>query len=555
MNTNQPQIRARMGTIDPIKRDGRFVLQGERSWILSGDDAQITAAAVALGRLCERIQDTLLLTFGNSVGRIAIPGLGTVEIVSGKWDETHFEQMLVELTDEASGLPFLENQPTGFPYDRSVLAREDIPYHLFVYLRHILSPIAPRDTQLLPALQAVVQQPYEHFESIRRTVPLAAAQRIDHASLLGIAAGVGGLAQAQGTAAARTPLAGILGGYLPNIINERHATHSYDTPENRFVKSFLQLITGVIERMRRVIPTSKTAPAFRERLLNDCTQMDHALAPFTRHPIWQSIGTMTQLPTGSTVLQGRRGYRDVYRHFVRLRLASHIPIDDTALRDLLEAKNIARLYELWCYFRVVRLVRTVLGAPARAERPKITTFSVTVQATFEVAWAQGVRLQYNPRYLRGTGAGRSYSVQLAPDIALHIDGPTPRAHLFDAKFRLNELGVLRSDAEGTISEDDEDGGDDANSSMPERSKTFKHADIHKMHTYRDALQGTDSVWVLYPGNESCFFSTSGQRLNLAIDTLPDGMTGVGAVELRPEASGAETLQRVLEQMLKDIPPA
>jgi predicted component of viral defense system (DUF524 family) len=284
-------------------------------------------------------------------------------------------------------------------------------------------------------------------------------------------------------------------------------------------------------------------------MLSDCTQMEQALAPFARHPFWESVGAMTQLPTGSTVLQGRRGYRDVYRHFVRLRLASHIPIDDHALRDLLEAKNIARLYELWCYFRVVGLVRDLLGPPARAKRPETTTFGVTVRSAFEVAWTIGVRLRYNPRYRRGIGADRSYSVMLAPDIALHIDGPTPHTHLFDAKFRLNRLGILQADATEP-SADDADDDEDMSSGTGAHTGTFKHADIHKMHTYRDALRGTVSVWVLYPGYTSCFFSISGQRLDLPADTLPDMVAGVGAIELRPEAEGAETLRRVLKQILK-----
>lgn len=524
----------------------RIVIHGERRWLLKGEPAQISVAAAALGRLGERFGDTLLLSCGNTVGRITVPGLGLLEIRSGKWGDEHFEQMLTDLSAEASALPFSVDQPTGFPYDRSVLAREQIPYHLFVYLRHVLSPAAPREERLLPALEAIVRQPHQRFEDARRDVPLAAARRVDQPSLLRIAAGVGGLLRAEGVAA-RTPLAQVLGGHIPRVVNERQVTHSLDTLENRFVKSFLRLAMGVIERMRRDLSATKTSAPFRAQILDSCGQMERALAPFVHHTMWDAVGAMTQVPTGSTVLQGRRGYREVYRHFVRLRLAARIPIDDDALRDLLEARDIALLYELWCYFTMVRLVTGLLGPPRRADRPSVDRWRVEVPHRFEVRWANGVRLRYNPHYVRGHSHGSSYSVPLRPDIALHLGGPSPRIHLFDAKFRLDKLAALLPAADA--------GADElAEEAAEERRGTFKRADLYKMHTYRDAIAGTKSVWVLYPGSESRFYACSGQRHTLP--DLPSGeLAGVGGVALRPEPTGDETLRLLLAQILGVAGPA
>jgi Domain of unknown function (DUF2357)/PD-(D/E)XK nuclease superfamily len=544
MTTPTLQIRPRKGSDPPMEREGRIVLQGERGWIISGDSAQIDRAAQTLGPICERFENTLLVAFGNMVGRITIPGLGVVEVVSGKWGEQHFEHMLADLAAIATELPFSADQPTWFPYDRSVLAREELRYHLFVYLRHILSPAAPRDYQLLPALQAILQQPLQRFESIRRDVPLAAAQRIDQHSLLRIAAGADGLIRAGTIAAAHTPIARALDGYLPRSVNERHITHSPDTPENRFVKSFLQLCTGIIEGMRQTLDATKTTDAFRLRIRDECAEMEKTLAPLARHPFWQEVGPMLYLSTGSTVLQGRRGYRDIYRHFVRLRLAAQIPLDERELHDLLESKDIAHLYEIWCYFTMVRLVRELLGSPTHADRPRPKGLQMAVPHEFAVTWKDGVRLRYNPRYIYGIGAGRSYSVPLRPDIALHIDGTTPHTHLFDAKFRLDQIATLLPN-NADISADDE-----ADEVAEERRGTFKRADIYKMHTYRDALHGTGSVWVLYPGSENRFYSTAGTRSDPTLQPLPDLIEGVGAIALRPEDDGDAALRTVLKHLLE-----
>lgn len=546
MNIAKLQISPRNNGTPATQRDGCFTLQGERDWILTGDSVEIDMAEQALGSLCERVGQSLLVSFGNTVGRLTIPGLGLVEVVSGKWDEQHFEHMLSDLAEIATELPFAADQPTSFPYDRSVVGREDIQYHLFVYLRHILSPTAPRDQQLLPALQAVVQQPHQRFEQTRHDVPVAAAQRIDQPSLLRIAAGVGGLIDARTTAAANTPIARVLGGYLPRMVNERQIIHSYDTAENRFVKSFLQLALGVIEGTRRIVAASKTSAAFKNRIVHDCEQMEQALLPFVRHTLWQSVGTLQHVPTASTVLQGRRGYRDVYRHFVRLRLATKIPIDEQKLRDLLDAKDIAQLYEIWCYFTVARVIQELLGPPERAERLRPTALHLYVPHDLKISWANGVSLRYNPRYGPGVGAGHSYSVPLRPDIALHISGTINQAHLLDAKFKLDRFPAI-------LPPDDQDRSDsDVGEIADERRGKFKRDDLYKMHTYRDALHGIESVWILYPGTESSFFSTSGKRLTLPGQQLPNDISGVGAIALRPETNGHSDLRQVLAQMLNRI---
>jgi len=532
------QIQPRNHHDFPEQRDGRLIVRGERRWKISGDPEWVVKAADVLGRLVEeQIAGILLINFGNTVGRITVPGLGMLEIVSGKWDEAHFEQMLADIAHVATGLPFTIDQPTGFPYDRSVISRKDVRYHLFVYLRHILSPVAPRDEQLLPALQTIIRQPQQRFDLQRHEVRFASASRIDSRSLVHIAAGMGGIARAEG-AAARTPLARVLHGNLPRTVDERQITHCVDTPENRFVKSFMQFALGIIAHMRASLGDLPGGKDFRARIQADCDQMEQRLRPVAQHRIWAEVGPMIHLPAGSTVLQGRRGYREVYRAFVRLRLATHIPLDPDTLRDLLEARDIARLYELWTYFTMARLLETLLGRPQQAVSAAAGRWQYQMKQKCEVRWAGNIRLRYNPTYPRGSGLGRSYSVQLRPDIALHIGG-TPQIHLFDAKFRLDPTTALPQ----------EDADADADvATAEERRGTFKKADLYKMHTYRDALHAT-SVWILYPGTESRFFTTTGTRLDLPGETIPVPLDGVGALALRPEPSGDTVLCTVLQSLL------
>ena len=105
--------------------------------------------------------------------------------------------------------------------------------------------------------------------------------------------------------------------------------------------------------------------AFRRSLLRDCDRMEASLMPIARHSMWEEVGRMVRIPFASTVLQRRRGYRRVLQHFSRIRLAPTIPLDKEAMRDLLELKNIALLYELWTFFRIVDELTGVDG-PTRS---------------------------------------------------------------------------------------------------------------------------------------------------------------------------------------------
>ena len=246
--------------------------------------------------------------------------------------------------------------------------------------------------------------------------------------------------------------------------------------------------------------------------------MEASLMPIARHSMWEEVGRMVRIPFSSTVLQRRRGYRRVLQHFSRIRLAPMIPLDKEAIRDLLELKNIALLYELWTFFRIVHELSVVEGPPVRSGQPTSGLLQTDFAAGGTFEWASGVRLVYNQHFSRSRPKRRhSYSVPLRPDIALSIpDGPSSGLHLFDAKFRVHGL------ADVGLAGSDKDGDDDK---AGERAGTFKRGDIYKMHAYRDAIPDARSVWTLYPGGEFRFFGipeSSGQSGHQAISS-PEGL--------------------------------
>ena len=98
---------------------------------------------------------------------------------------------------------------------------------------------------------------------------------------------------------------------------------------------------------------------------------------------------------------------------------------------------------------------------------------------------------------------------------------------------------------------EEDAVDDEDECDEQLGK-FKHADIYKMHTYRDAIDEARSAWVMYPGSEFGMYESRGQaRLVRDVHTLASIVEGVGALPSRPGAEAYE-LRALASVLLADV---
>ena len=64
-------------------------------------------------------------------------------------------------------------------------------------------------------------------------------------------------------------------------------------------------------------------------------------------------------------LQGRHHYLEPFQHYMRLRLGLRLPRSEVELSRMLEMRDVAMLYELWCGFATLGAVRQELGLPIR----------------------------------------------------------------------------------------------------------------------------------------------------------------------------------------------
>lgn len=307
-----------------------------------------------------------------------------------------------------------------------------------------------------------------------------------------------------------------LNGYAPTKVLNFQKYESFDTPENRFAKYFLGLLVEWSERVLETFGESSKCD------IKPIKELLEELEFIGSDPIWSDVGEMKMFPyTSQTLLKGD-GYRELlelYREFT-----SYIAFFDD-LQKAINNKDIAKLYEYWCFFRLVE----DLGKICEQKDLKIViepTGELHESDSKEEVYGEfnnGWRLYYNKRL---TPKRWSYSVTLRPDFSLFKENKL--IGVFDAKFKLDV--VDEPEEIEKLDEIDEEVQKTGN-----YTTWAKLEDIYKMHTYRDAL-GCKFAVVVYPGQRSVFFDVKKGKIegfNLE-GILIGNHRGVGYLGFVPE---------------------
>jgi uncharacterized protein len=484
-----------------------------------------------------------LVNFGDYIGRMSLPGVELL-ITSSKLDAEGFDRLLQDISCHCAALPFDFNSPSFVPYERESLTEPDLLYHAFVYLRWALWSARPSLTELLAMVERdphrtlvrddVDRPVWEARDVTARALELACSRPDGWRVIKRPDAGAVGADPAASARVRRVST-------LPIELLQVEARATFDTPENRFLRYFMEMVRELSERVAERFVLHDEKGSVRDRnLATDAERIRQVAAQWMTAPFLSGVGRLRYFPASSQVLQNRVGYRELLRHYLAIILATRYPIEARDLQLLMEVKSASLLYEYWTFFTVADALRPLLGDPVQAsEMTSESGDSIYYRQGVTVRYPDDTELSYN-RSFPGNGRG-SYSLAFRPDITLRR-GST--LHLFDAKFRVDHF------SEPEAEEFDVEADLDTSAKPP---GWFKHADIHKMHAYRDAIgacrgaETVSSVWVLYPGTEFVFYDVARGRV-LELPEAFGGLSGVGAIPLMPGqdmSSLTATLGRLL----------
>jgi hypothetical protein len=286
------------------------------------------------------------------------------------------------------------------------------------------------------------------------------------------------------------PLCSKLKGYLPEKVAQNTKTETFDNPENRFVKYFIHELLNY---------TAQIEKNYSDKLgekLRILTELKENLKIALQHECFQTVSEFRPISIfTSQVLLKKDGYKEILQAHNKL-LLSKLPIF-TYLQEKINKRNIAEMYEFWCFFELSKKLADFLQI-------KPENFKVKIETTLEGGLAQNkvksiigdYELIYNKKFVRSQKG--SYSIPLKPDFSLQKNEET--LVTFDSKFRFD---IGDQELEETSAEENEENA----IRDIEIERIANISDIFKMHTYKDALNIKAAV-IFYPGNKNIFYSKS-----------------------------------------------
>ena len=316
-----------------------------------------------------------------------------------------------------------------------------------------------------------------------------------------------------------------------------------DTPENRFLKFALAQIADKYEALKKQIESVK---GVSEAMKSEMQAVSTTLKRLQSNPFFRTIGHFKGLTQESLVLQKASGYSQVYRTWNLLRRA--YSLNDGIYR--LQTKDIATLYEIWCFIEVSHIVKEQLHLNEedidhrnRMEMNGLFTWELGKgehsRILFKKDNVELAELVYNPKNTENdnnsTGIKElvTKTVPQKPDIVLRLTKNDLQegmklTYLFDAKYRI--------------------GGKVKGVDMPPDDA------INQMHRYRDAIYYKDyssdalkkeviGGYILFPGD--------GEPTEVEVSNFYKSIAevNIGAFPLRPKD---ERNRKFLEQFIEGL---
>lgn len=327
--------------------------------------------------------------------------------------------------------------------------------------------------------------------------------------------------------------------------------HTNDTVENRFLKfvmrQTLQRFTIVSQHIRNTIAKSKIMESKLE-------EMGEELQRLVSHPFFRNIGIFKGFSQDSLVMKKSINYRTIYQKWIELQCGYEL---EEGINKL-ETKDIAMLYEIWCFLKVKNIVSELLGDKAVSQ---YKGKSLTPQFIRDLNWGthsevtflrtednvELASVMYNApvreddsRITSAIKDTTTFTTQQRPDIVLRLtkrQRDIQYTFLFDAKYRISD-------------------------SHPDDMDIPPSEAIDQMHRYRDAIYYIEPTnqkpkreviggYVLFPGNYTREELKNSRYYN-SIKAI-----GIGAFPLRPSEgitvdpnSSEQVLREQIEEWLK-----
>ncbi len=277
-----------------------------------------------------------------------------------------------------------------------------------------------------------------------------------------------------------------------------------DNYENRYVK---YIITDILEHYKRIYK-KVLKDSSNERMDKEYRiQLEYAgdaIASLLVHPVFSAVGKHKYKKRFSPVLGNHPGYTGLIKDWETLKMGYEL---QEGLFEI-ELKDIAYLYQIWCFFGMVDLLKKITGvSPDIKKMPEIKNAPFRLspdknmhsKILFSCANGTNIELYQELRYTNNfdTEDAGTFDAQVCPDIIMRIGkNDQPRnlylTYLFDAKYRL-----IESSRYDKIEKMDEPQPDDLKQMRDYREAIYNRRNNQTGYEHFREVMG---AYVLFPGN-------------------------------------------------------
>jgi hypothetical protein len=287
--------------------------------------------------------------------------------------------------------------------------------------------------------------------------------------------------------------------HLPNKnYRSEYKTLSTNTAENKFFK---HAVSQTLRRFKKVnsFIEKRFSNSITDLFKVELNSIEKQFETISANPFFRTIDEFQGIKQESLVLQKATGYSTIYKSWIML---------NSGLKFLegiqkIELKNIADLYQIWCFLEIKNVLQNLLGKENPDEidlaEIQIDDFvfkierGVKSKVSFVKTNGEIIDLFHDLSYYTSDNQNvKSFTVNQRPDIVLRITKNDLKdkyvlTYLYDAKYRL--------------ASDDKEGSPD----LPTEDS------INQMHRYRDAIYYVNKqkvkpekevigAYILFPGS-------------------------------------------------------
>jgi predicted component of viral defense system (DUF524 family) len=202
-------------------------------------------------------------------------------------------------------------------------------------------------------------------------------------------------------------------------------TLTTNTLENQFFKySVYYVLQKFISIKNKLLNSSGLR--ISDEFIADLEQIERDFSVITHQPFFKQITAFTGMKQESLVLQKASGYSSLFKSWITLKRG----IDFLDGVNKIELKNIADLYQIWCFIEMKNMIQKILNKnPEEINLAEILVDGFTIQlrsgrsskVSFKKDNGDLIELFHELRYTRKNSDNTlSHTVNQEPDIVLRI---------------------------------------------------------------------------------------------------------------------------------------